>query len=243
MRASPSNDPTPESGNRGTRRHGTNHTAPARCGTHCAGHGATATPRRTTRRSSPTGTCPSRTSPSSSTRSPTPTGSKPPTRPRSSPTCSKAGAPTTRTAGPSGRTRPSARWHALSCPAPTSPHGSPNGSPPTCPSANGSGASPANCPKTCAKGRSTTPTARLHASSTHAPTTTRRSAHAARNKSSNGGNCRSTPRPPAPTRPTRNGSNTWPACWNACSPPHWRPSRSKRHWEPRGSPPGTSTTS
>lgn len=45
------------------------------------------------------------------------------------------------------------------------------------------------------------------------------------------------------TRPTRNGSNTWPACWNACSPPHWRPSRSKRHWEPRGSPPGTSTTS
>ena len=26
-------------------------------------------------------------------------------------------------------------------------------------------------------------------------------------------------------------------------PPHWRPSRSRRRWEPRGSPPGTSTTS
>ena len=212
MRASPSNDPTPARGNRGTRRHGTNHTAPAHCGTPCAGHGATATPRRTTRRSSRTGTCPSGTSPSSSTRSPTPTGSTPPTRQRSSPTCSKAGAPTTRTAGPSGRTRPSAEWHALSCPTPTITRGSPNGSPPTCPSANGSGASPANCPKTCAKGRSTTPTASRHASSTHAPTTTRRSAHAARNKSSNGGNCRSTPRPRAPTRRTRNASNTWPAC-------------------------------
>ena len=69
------------------------------------------------------------------------------------------------------------------------------------------------------------------------------STHAARNKSSNGGNCRSTPRPRAPTRRTRNGSNTWPACWNAYSPPHWRPSRSRRRWEPRGSPPGTSTTS
>ncbi len=61
-----------------------------------------------------------------------------------------------RTAGPSGRTRPSARWHALSCPAPTSPHGSPNGSPPTCPSANGSGASPANCQTDCARRGSTT---------------------------------------------------------------------------------------
>ncbi|MFR2313453.1 MAG: hypothetical protein ACLS6O_00160 [Bifidobacterium sp.] len=45
MRASPSNDPTPAR-KRGTRRHGTNRTAPARCGTHCAGHGATATRRR-----------------------------------------------------------------------------------------------------------------------------------------------------------------------------------------------------
>ena len=71
---------------------------------------------------------------------------------------------------------------------------SPNGSPPTCPSANGSGASPATCPKTCAKGRSTTPTARRHAPSTRARTTTRRSAHAARNSSDNGGSSRSTPR-------------------------------------------------
>lgn len=144
---------------------------------------------------------------------------------------------------PSGRTRPSARWHALSCPAPTSPHGSPNGSPPTCPSANGSGASPANCQTDCARRGSTTPTASRHAPSTRAPTTTGSSERAARSSSDNGVSSRSAPRPRTPTRRTRNGSNTWPACWNACSPPHWRPSRSRRRWEPRGSPPGTSTTS
>ena len=64
------------------------------------------------------------------------------------------------------------------------------------------------------------------------PTTTRRSAHAARNSSDNGGSSRSTPRPRAPTRRTRNGSNTWPICWNAYSPPRWRPSRSRRRWGP-----------
>lgn len=63
------------------------------------------------------------------------------------------------------------------------------------------------------------------------------------NSSDNGGSNRSTPRPRAPTRRTRNGSNTWLACWNACSPPRWRPSRSRRRWGPRGFPPGTSTTS
>ena len=107
---------------------------------------------------------------------------------------------------------------------------------------HGSGASPATCP-TFARERHTTPTARRHVPSTRAPTTTRRSAHAARNSSDNGGSSRSTPRPRAPTRRTRNGSNTWPICWNAYSPPHWRPNRSRRRWEPRGSPPGTSTTS
>ena len=96
---------------------------------------------------------------------------------------------------------------------------------------------------TCARERHTTPTARRHVPSTRAPTTTRRSAHAARNSSDNGGSSRSTPRPRAPTRRTRNGSNTWPICWNAYSPPRWRPSRSRRRWGPRGSPPGTSTTS
>ena len=242
MRASPSNDPTSESGNRGTHRHGTNRTAPAHCGTHCAGHGATATRHRTTHRPSPTGACPSGTSPCSSTRSPTLTGSKPPTRPRSSPTCSRAIQPTTSTAARYGRTRPSALWRASSCPAPTTPCDSPNGSPPTCRSANGSGASPANCPAR-AKGRRTTPTARRPAPSMHAPTTTRSSERAARSSSDNGGSGRSTPRPRTPTRQTRNGSNTWPTCWNACSPPHWRPNRSRRRWEPHGSPPRTSTTS
>ena len=123
------------------------------------------------------------------------------------------------------------------------PRGSPNGSPPTCPSANGSGASPANCQTDCARRGSTTPTASRHAPSTRAPTTTGSSKRAARSSSDNGVSSRSTPRPRTPTRRTRNGSNTWPACWNACSPPHWRPSRSRRRWEPRGSPPGTSTTS
>ena len=123
------------------------------------------------------------------------------------------------------------------------PHDSPNGSPPTCPSANGSGASPANCQTDCARRGSTTPTARRPASSTRAPTTTGSSERAARSSSDNGVSSRSTPRPRTPTRRTRNGSNTWPTCWNACSPPHWRPNRSRRRWEPRGSPPGTSTTS
>ena len=96
---------------------------------------------------------------------------------------------------------------------------------------------------TCARERHTTPTARRHAPSTRAPTTTRSSAHAARNSSDNGGSSRSTPRPRTPTRRTRNGSNTWPTCWNAYSPPRWRPNRSRRRWEPHGSPPRTSTTS
>ena len=142
---------------------------------------------------------------------------------------------TTCTAARYGQTRPSAQWHASSCPAPTTPRGSPNGSPPTCRSANESGASPANCPA-CAKGRRMTPTARRPVPSTRAPTTTRRSERAARSSSDNGGNSRSTPRPRTPTRRTRNGSNTWPACWNACSPSRWRPNRLRRRWEPHGTP-------
>ena len=84
----------------------------------------------------------------------------------------------------------------VSCPTPTIPRGSPNVSPPTCRSANGSGASPATRP-TCAGRRHTTPTARRRRTIDArrrlpgVPRTPRGTAP------DNGGNCRSTPRPRA----------------------------------------------
>ena len=104
---------------------------------------------------------------------------------------------------PAGRTRPpSAEWRvhgSASCPTPTITRGSPNGSPPTCPSANGSStAGLHHAPPFCQapdlrqgqKDADRTPRRPIQVrstSSTHAPTTTRRSAHAARNKTARTG--------------------------------------------------------
>ena len=62
--------------------------------------------------------------------------------------------------------------------------------------------------------------------------------------SDNGVSSRSAPRPRTPTRRTRNGSNTWPACWNVVQP---TPLEAEQIKAPLGAPvdprQGTSTTS